>query len=107
MLHSPGSAERGKVEGIRERNRLANLKRSRRKHFAILCGLRGFTGVVDSRQRAEELTEGVSGVKWKACDTRAERMKPEDDERDEIVPCDESRRTAAPIATPCVKTYRC
>ena len=72
MLHSPGSAERGKVEGIRERNRLANLKRSRRKHFAILCGLRGFTGVVDSRQRAEELTKGVSGVKWKACDTRAE-----------------------------------
>ena len=72
MLHSPGSAERGKVEGIRERNRLANLKRSRRKHFAILCGLRGFTGVVNSRQKAEELTEGVSGVKWKACDTRAE-----------------------------------
>ena len=73
MLHSPGSAERGKVEGIRERNRLANLKRSRRKHFAILCGLRGFTGVVNNRQKAEELTEGVSGVKWKACDTRAER----------------------------------
>ena len=28
--------------------------------------------MVNSRQKAQELTEGVSGVKWKDCDTRAE-----------------------------------
>ena len=60
------------MEGIREQNRLANLKQTRKKHYAIFSGSGGFTGVVDNRQRATELTEGVRGVKWKTCDTRAQ-----------------------------------
>ena len=60
------------MEGIREKNRISNLKRTRKTHYAVFAGSGGFTGVVNNRQRAEELTEGVRGAKWKACETRAQ-----------------------------------